>query len=117
MQLLMQRFATTAYIMVLRKKWVVVAILGWFTCYCSAGDTLIEKLLRQDLHLGVPEVGTKRFHKLSGIWRPNLGQGCHYWRQGLVGKISTKRQIAPLSKAHPKWSIEIIFGDDGWTKN
>jgi hypothetical protein len=100
-----------------KKKWVVVAILGWFARYCSARATLIKKPLRHDLHLGVPEVGTKRFHEGSGIWRPNLGQGCHYWRQGLVGEIGTKRQIALLFKAPPKWSIEIIFGSDGWTKN
>jgi hypothetical protein len=62
-------------------------------------------------------LGTKRFHEGSGIWHPNLGQGCHYWQQGLVAKIGTKREIAPLSEAPPKWSIEIIFGDNGWTKN
>ncbi len=51
------------------------------------------------------------------IWHPNLGQGCHYWQQGLVGEIGTKRQIAALSEAPSKWlSVEIIFGDDGWTK-
>jgi hypothetical protein len=60
----------------------------------------------------LPEVETQRFHKGSGIWRPNSGQGCHYWQQGLVAGQNWHKQIAPLSEAPPKWSVEIIFGDD-----
>jgi hypothetical protein len=37
--------------------------------------TLIKKPLRHDLHLGVPEVGTKWFDKGSGIWLLNSEQG------------------------------------------
>ncbi len=37
--------------------------------------TLIKKTLRHDLHLGVPEVGTKRFDEGSAIWLLNSEQG------------------------------------------
>ncbi len=37
--------------------------------------TLIKKMLCHDLHLGVPEVRTKRFDKGSTIWLLNSEQG------------------------------------------
>ncbi len=37
--------------------------------------TLIKKMLRHDLHLGVPEVGTKQFDEGSAIWLLNSEQG------------------------------------------
>jgi hypothetical protein len=92
-------------------------IFGWFACYCSARATLIEKLLRHDLYLGVSEVGMKLFDEESGIWRPISWQGCHYWRQGLVAKVGTKRKMAKNIRSQAWAGIERFFGNSGWTKN
>ncbi len=80
-----------------------------------AGATLIKKPLRHDVHLDVPEVGTKRFQVFGVRIRSLLAtRSCGRNRHKETYCFASFRSEAPPNRSGA--SVEKIFGDDGWTK-